>query len=390
VPRLVQTLILMAWGKGCEALTDRFTEVRALWPQPAPGQTYQGFVKAWRRPGLRPAYAAAAHLRQAMQAWAGWTGGTLAGWTVLAVDGSRFELPRTAAHLRVLGTAGKGDNNPQLWVTLLWHLGLGLPWAWKIGRADASERHHLRDLLRQAPAGCLLVMDAGFTGYDLLRQIQASGRHFLVRVGRHVELLQQLGEARIEPDGRVYLWPEYAQRRQQLPLTLRLIRLPGQGQSMYLLTSVLGPGALSDAQAATIYRLRWGIELAYRACKQTLQTRKLRSHAPVQALLEIHGLLLGLMLLGWWTRQALGPASPDRAWSPAQALRVVRQGLHRPDLRQAWAPRLAQARPDAYPREHKTRVPWPRKKRHDPPAGPPRCRRATAAERRHAAALGIE
>ena len=350
----------MAWGKGCEALTDRFAQGRGLWPQPQPGQTYQGFIKAWRRPGLRPAYAAAAHLRQAMQAWAGRTGGRIAGWIVLAVDGSRFELPRTAAHLRVFGTAGKGDNNPQLWVTMLWHLGLGLPWAWKIGRADASERHHLRDLLPQAPPACLLVMDAGFTGYDLLRQIQASGRQFLVRVGRHVHLLQDLGEARVQPDGTVYLWPAYAQGLDQLPLKLRLIRLPGQGPTMYLLTSVLDPGALSDAQAATIYHRRWGIELTYRALKQTLQARKLRSHAPVQALLEIHGLLLGLMLLGLWTRQAIGPASPDRAWSPAQALRVVRQGLHRPELRQAWTPLLAEARPDEYERQHKTRVAWPR------------------------------
>ena len=389
-PRLVATLILMAWGKSSETLGDRFTQARALWSGDDAGQTYQGFIKAWERPGLHLALAAAARLRQAITVWAGRSKGKIAGWTVLAVDGSRFELPRTAEHLRVFGTAGKGDNNPQLWVTLLWHLGLGLPWAWRIGCADSSERHHLRALLQYAPAGCLLAMDAGFTGYDLLRQIQASGRYFLLRVGRQVELLKNLGDVQIESDGAVYLWPARAQGRQQPPLKLRLIRLPGQGRSMYLLTNILAPGALADAQAGRIYRRRWGIELIYRALKQTLQARKLRSHAPLPALLEIHGLLLGLTLLGLRTRQAIGSGRQGRRWSLAQALRVVRQGLHQPQLRQAWTPLLAQAVPDGYKRKHKTRVLWPRKKQHDPPPGEPRCRPATPAERRHAATLGFE
>jgi hypothetical protein len=309
----------------------------------------------------------------------------------LAADGSRFELPRTAAHLRVFGTAGK-EQSPQLWVTLLWDLGLGLPWAWKIGRADASERHHLRAMLGQCPAGCLLAMDAGFTGYELLTQIMAGGRHFLLRVGKQVELLKDLYDVE-EKDGRVYLWPRFAQRDQQPPLVLRLIRLPQKGdrrKKMYLLTDVLDPAALSDALAGEIYAKRWGVELAYRALKQTFQARKLRSHAPVQALLEMHGLLLGLTLLGLWTKRAQGPGAREAKWSPAQALRTLRAGLSRPDLRQDWLAQLAQARPDNYTRQRKTRVDWPRKKQHDPPPRRPRWRRARVAERRLAAQLRVQ
>jgi hypothetical protein len=388
---LVLTLLLVAWGKGSEPLKERFEQVRGLWPEQETGQTYQGFIKAWRTAGLGPAYAAADQLRRQLGNLAEESGAKLGGWRVLAADGSRFELPRTEDHLRVFGTAGK-EQSPQLWVTMLWDLGLGLPWAWKIGRADASERGHLRWMLGRCPAGCLLAMDAGFTGYQLLRQIMAGGRHFLLRVGKQVELLKDLYDVE-EKDGRVYLWPRFAQRDQQPPLVLRLIRLPQKGdgrKKMYLLTDVLDKAALSDQLAGEIYAKRWGVELAYRALKQTFEARKLRSHAPVQALLEMHGLLLGLTLLGLWTRRALGPGAPQAKWSPAQALRTVRAGLARPERRQDWLAQLAQARPDGYTRRRKTRVKWPRKKQHDKPPGRPRLRRARVAERRLAAQLRTE
>ena len=66
------------------------------------------------------------------------------GWVAVAVDGSRIDLPRSEANEWAFGCAGKKKTNLQAWITTLWHTGLGLPWAWKIGKADASERHHPR------------------------------------------------------------------------------------------------------------------------------------------------------------------------------------------------------------------------------------------------------
>jgi hypothetical protein len=387
---LLTTLILLAWGRGSESLSERFAAARAALLDPGPGQTYQGFVKAWRRGGLRLAYAAAAHLRQAMQALAdaAWT---LEGWVVFAADGSRFDLPRTAEHLRVFGTASQTGSGPQLWITTLWHLGLGLPWAWRVGRADASERTHLRRLLPTLPLGALLVADAGYTGYELLAAILASPRHFLVRVGRGVQLLARLGYAQEQGGGVVYLWPTYAQHDQLPPLVLRLIRLRRPGdrrKKVYLLTSVRDAAALSDAWAGELYRRRWGIELLYRQLKQTLDARKLASHAPAQALVEIQGLVLGLTLLGLWQQQALRAAGVDpRRASVAGALRVVRAGLRRPEVAQPWAPALARAVQDSYRRRAKTRVLWPRKKAAAPPPGRPRLRLARRTEIRLAPQL---
>lgn len=393
--RLVQALILMAWGPGSQGLVERFGLARqALEPQRQPlwASTYQGFIRAWGRLGLGPAYAAAAYLRQQIQSQAGqaWRSGS---WCVLAVDGSRFELPRTAEHQRVFGSANKPRSSPQLWITTLWHLGLGLPWAWTVGRADASERQHLLQMLALCPTQSLLVADAGFSGYELLQAILDSGQHFLIRVGRQVSLLTHLGYAQLQANGTVYLWPSYAQRQSQAPLVLRLIRLPRSDDGrkrMYLLTSVTDPAALSDALAGALYRQRWGVELMYRSLKQTLEARKLRAQSPLAALLEIQGLLLGLTLLGLWQRQALTQASAGAASqraSVAKGLKVLRQGLRRPEQERHWQRELAQAVQDSYRRRRKTRVLWPRKKAAARPPGRPRLRRARVAEVRAAAQL---
>jgi hypothetical protein len=381
--RLVTTLILMAWGGGSAALTDRFAVARTAWADDATATTYQGFIKALLAVGLNLLRRVEASLRPRLLAVAGRHGRRL-GFFALAVDGSRFELPRTAGHERVFGTGGKADGAPQMWVTMLWHLGVGLPWDWRIGRAGAGEREHLRRMLDSTPADTLIVADAGFTGYALLRDIVAGGRHFLLRAGKAVELLRGLGDVEQVDRHTVHLWPAHARRGRQRPLVLRLIRLPAAGdrrRKFYLLTSVLDHHRLSDQDASTLYRLRWGVELCYRSLKQTLEKRKLRSAAPATALFEMHGLLLGLTLLGLLSVSAIIAGGGDPlGWSVAAALRAVRQVMHRPRSRVDWRARLSAALKDHYPRARTPRRRWPRKKQAAPPPGRPHIRQARRGE----------
>ncbi len=94
----------------------------------------------------------------------------------------------------------------------MWHAGTGLPWDWRIGPADSSERAHMRAMLEDLPAAAMLAADAGFVGYEGMWEVQASGRRLLLRVGSNVRLLKQLGYVR-ERESIVYLWPEEAARR---------------------------------------------------------------------------------------------------------------------------------------------------------------------------------
>ena len=70
-----------------------------------------------------------------------------------------------------MGRADKADAPPSLWVTALVHLTTGVPWAWRLGKATASERDHLRRMLPIVPAAALAVADAGYVGDELAAAI---------------------------------------------------------------------------------------------------------------------------------------------------------------------------------------------------------------------------
>ncbi len=388
--RLLSVLTLMAWGKG-QALTDRFKLARqALGKKGA--KTFQGMIKAFDYTGPKLIQEAIGELQKQVATVAD----KVCGWVVFAVDGSRFELCRTQSHIEAMGQCSKAGSGPQMGVTVLWHMGAQLPWDWRIGRGDFSERAHLEEMIDSMPADSLCVADPGLVGYGVMTRIVKSGRHFLIRLGSNTTLLKELGHG-MEVRDTVFLWPSHAQKDKQPPLVARLIGLPLKAKPqnrrkgkrrrstprrMYLLTSVLEPSLLSDRSAGLIYRMRWGIECCYRTLKQTMEARKLRSHIPKNATLEINGLLMGLVMLGLLTQRAiLARGGNARRWSPAQALRIVQHGLRKPRTVRRWNRYLAKALIDDYHRKRKTRVEWARKKRHDPVPSPPKRVKANKSQR---------
>jgi len=63
--------------------------------------------------------------------------------------------------------------------------------------------------------------------------------------------------------------------------------------------------ALSAETAALLYEMRWGVEVFYRSCKQTLQRRKMLSHTPEPAQWELTWTILGMWLLGVMSVEAI-------------------------------------------------------------------------------------
>ena len=305
-PRMVATVALLCAASGLQNLKDRFKEARKIvtkifrW-QEAPGTSYQGFMKMLGKWHDRLMGAIIPHVRGRMKEmlpkqW------EIAGYVVFAGDGSRIELARTKSleeaysprrkknpkkkgkgknrRRRVKTTSqrkvakkqsgeaiAKKANSPQMWLTLLWHVGTGLPWAWRTGPSDSSERGHLQEMVTELPENSLIAADAGFVGYDFWSSIVNAGRHFLIRVGANVRLIRELGYAR-QHEHTVYLWPDQVAKKNQPPLVLRLIVIQDGKEAVYLVTD-LTKSQLGDHQAARIYAARWGIELFFRTFKQT-------------------------------------------------------------------------------------------------------------------------
>lgn len=259
------------------------------------GDSYSGFTAALGKWSPEVVPGIVRRFQQQMRAMAGprWR---VRGWCAFAGDGTRIETPHTAANETGLGCAGREKSAPQVFLTSLWHMGLGLPWDFRTGPGTDSERRHLEDMLDDLPARSLIVADAGFCGYELCQRILDAGHSFLLRVGGNVTLLTDLGYHFEQKDGLVYLWPD--KFRDLPPLVLRLIVLKRGQQTIYLLTNELDPKQLSDEDAAVLYEMRWGVEVGYRSYKQTLSRRTMKSRTPETCLLESQWTMLGLWLLG--------------------------------------------------------------------------------------------
>jgi len=97
-------------------------------------------------------------------------------------DGSRVECARVGELEARLGKGSKETAAPTAWVTAFVHLGSGLLWSWRIGKGDADERLHLRQMLALLPARALVVADAAYLGYELACAILRHDRSFLLRL----------------------------------------------------------------------------------------------------------------------------------------------------------------------------------------------------------------
>jgi hypothetical protein len=397
---LVQAALVWAWGEET-ALTDRYFTARQTIARLSDEQhesvSYQAFVKLLRRHSALLLFALVEALQRRMrQALA--RSYRVAGYLAFGVDGTRIDVPRSLANEQAFGAAQcrtrrrgrhrraaqKKAAAPRVWLTMLWHVGAGLPWSWTSGPTGASERAHALDMLACLPERSLLTADAGFVGYEFWQAIQEAGHDFLIRVGANVRLLKQLGWFR-ECAGRVYLWPDAQAAKRRPPIVLRLVVAHNGKHPVYLATSVLTKKALSDRQLIELYRARWGVEVFYRSFKRTFGRHKLRCAAPENVMIELDWSLAAIWAACLYAKREQLAHNEDLArTSVAGVLRILRRALREPELEIASL--LAHALIDPYHREHKASRAYPRKKTDPPGTAPPQILRA----RKHQVRLAAE
>jgi hypothetical protein len=405
---LIMVAIVWVWSNDA-TLTGAFAEAHR-WSIQVLGRTvvgtFQGMLKAlvtWTAT-LLPILARC--LQQLMEKHGGkhWRVGL---WLALAVDGSRISVPRTKDNENAFCAPNYGKSNtakyrrkkkkkakrlrrrskpmqpvkPQIWITLLWHMGLQMPWGWKTGPSYANERDHFREMLTEQkfPANTLFCADAGFTGYDLWKAMMDAGYSLLIRVGANVKLLRKLGYVR-ERKNFVYFWPDKAARKQQPPLVLRLLRLQVGRCVMSLVTNVLSNQQLSERQAIRLYQLRWGVELQFRTVKQTFGRRKLRSRTPGRAYVELDWSLMGLWMIQLFAvKEQIKIGQVPADCSVALAIQIVRATLRRwselPE--ETFATRLRDATKDSYKRKTSKAARYKPDYKDKPAAGMPKVLTAT-------------
>lgn len=387
-------------------LSERYEmarDIASFWfPNEFLATTYRGFMKALVRHHGALLQIVSEVLRKQMLLLAG-DDEKIAGLIPFAVDGSKIATPWTKANEEKLGKKGRKprgekchrketDLRPQLTLTMLWHIPLGLPWAWKHGGLVEGERTQFRDLLQTLPQRSLVIADAGFVGYELWNTIRDGGRHFLIRVGANVELLRSLVPGcEIESNGEiVWLWPDGQRKKNAPALKLRLVTVRRGKETWHLVTSLLDPALLSESEASRLYSRRWGIECGFRTLKQTYERDKMRSYTPECAGAELDWSLVSLWLVNLLAKQELCKAKiAVEACSPAEVRKLVRRELRRQaeGIEELEVSEFREALKDSYDRKSKKTARHDQRKKRFPAPSSPKLRRATSAQRQAAHAL---
>jgi hypothetical protein len=312
-----------------EAFTRAWEQAQALIPG-VMFDTYQGLMNALLRWSSRLIPRLCQVLHQRMRSLSRHY--ELGGWVPLAMDGFRIDAPRTQSNEAAFCAKNYGQGKrarygkygkyhtckgmrrkrnlenpahppkPQVWCTILWHMVLRLPWLWRTGPSNASERHHAQEMIQvgKQPKNTLFCADAGFVGFPFWSQVLTAGCHFLVRVGSNVNLLSEVARWKYEKVGNeifVLCWPLQARTKKQMPLRLRLMRVCVGKTEMNLLTSVLDDARLPLSLAQKLYAMRWGVEVEIRGLKQTMDRVKLRCRDSRRLMVELDWSILAMAVV---------------------------------------------------------------------------------------------
>jgi hypothetical protein len=368
-------------------------------------KSYTSFMNALDRYGD----VFATRLRQRTQSLAEEVGGRLFrtdGWVLLGFDGSRATAPRTVSNEQAFCAPNYGHGKrakygkkksqglrrqrnqqhpsqpqaPQAWITLIWHMGLRLPWTWRLGPSNASERHHVQQMLAEEkfPKNTLFCGDAGFVGYPLWSAILDADGAFVVRVGGNVKLLSEQADVKRLGGGIVLCWPKGKMESGQKPL----------------LTSVLDPKKLSVQQLVRIYQLRWGVEVEFRGLKQTIDKHTLRCRNSDRLLVELDWSLRGMAVaelvalreqIASAGQKAQGKEYDPKDRSLANTLRALRKCMRNLsklcDPQDSLLQRLSRAVVQRYVNRTDKRSRYRRKNPDKKPLGDPVVRKMNAHER---------
>lgn len=239
---------------------------------------------------------------------------------LLAIDGSRLNLPDWPTLRQAFGTAnnGHGGHGAQARLLLLQFPQVRLPYRYELVPLAQGEPTVARRLVGALQPDDLLLLDAGYCSYGLLWDIQRRGAFFLLRLPRALNLrtLRKLGAfdrlVRWTPKDSRGQW-----RKENLPKSLdcRLLEYHRRGyRPLRLLSNVLDEQQLPWAEVSHLvtdertgvswceglYHRRWQIESSLWELKVVQRLEgSLRCRKEAGIRYEVAGHLVLYLLVRW-------------------------------------------------------------------------------------------
>ena len=174
-----------------------------------------------------------------------------------------------------------------------WDVVKRVPITWELTSLKVGERRGLLRMLLRLPEKAVLALDRGYPGREVLGEIVASGRDFVVRMvsaeaGSWNVVADFIASGKRSAIVEITLGKGKKKRTVRVRLILRTFAVgrPKRTQrreSMVVMTSLTDP-AISDATILKIYAARWGVETLYRELKSLAHIEGW--HGTTKALLE--------------------------------------------------------------------------------------------------------
>ena len=243
----------------------------------------------------------------------------------VAVDGTRAITPHESSTLmrfpRPKVGAGHLSHYPQALVVIAFELFSRLPIGVAVLGHRASEHLGLRQLLEEIGKDNLLILDRGYVGKALLRDLIASGNQVVLRMTTAeanswdcvYRLLKDRCKDRLV---KITLPSRPGYDEEPLIVIVRLIvrtfprGRPGKHQSrekMVILTTLIDEQTAPLNEIIELYSQRWGIETFNREMKAIYQLERFRSRTAERVEQELYACLT------WLTIAAAAQTSADQA-----------------------------------------------------------------------------
>jgi putative transposase len=229
------------------------------------------------------------------------------GRAVMLLDGSSLRLEHARGVLEAF-PAGRNQHGPAHWGTMKWvalhdvRTGIAQRPAWgpMYGPEAVSEQSLARQVLGRAPAGSVIVGDAGFGIFVFAETVVSGGHQALFRLSK--TRAQALGAKALPSQGECSVcWKPSPLERKKYPELVeaeikgRIIVCSRDGfrDKLYLFTTL----EEKAEDIVDLYRQRWNLELDLRTLKGTLRLEHLhgKSQAAVEKELLIAVVAYGLV-----------------------------------------------------------------------------------------------
>lgn len=199
------------------------------------------------------------------------------GFRLLAVDKTTLSLPEWPKLWKKFGCHKVRTHVGTIGVELccMFSVISRAPVAFTFRKANSSEFKLIAKLFKCLKKGDLLLIDNGFYGFQLFKNLLSRMTHFIIPASSSIrpKMLRKL-------DAGDFL-AEIKDTKTKETIMVRILYVYRSGfRRRRIVTSLLDPGKYQALELANLYHMRWTVETFYREFKSTMEANHWHCQCP--------------------------------------------------------------------------------------------------------------